>query len=561
MGVATTRIIERVMAYSGQLTKAQTTFTAQLAVDRAGVLFSLPALQSQGLLKATQVYEPLANGYYGLEHVMILLAFMALCRIKNPEQLKQCAPGEIGKILGLDRAPEVRCLRNKINQIVDQQKASKYAQLLSYDWINQEQCMYFYIDGHVRVYNGYLATPGKKYIARQKLLLSGTTEFWINNSQGNPIGVYIGDLTERLKDGIMRMISQLKNDTSALIDEKQLTENVNLPRFTLIFDREAYEPAWFNKLWEEERIAVITYRKNVKELWPRESFKIIDTTISDLNDTSLLCEREVSLAGQPYREVRKLNQGGHQTSIVTNNYMINATETAKKMFARWAQENYFKYLIENYDFDKMIQYGYENLDDNMVVVNPPYSRLSHQIKKEKEKRARIDARLFEKITQNADAPMQQVATFLEQQSQLKEKQQQHQNKIDQFSEERKKIPARIKIKDMDKDKQYNRLKKESKYFINIIKMIAYRAETALYRQVIPYYKNADKDGRMIIKEIMNTPADILPDNNTETLTVRLHPLSTPRANEAAKKLCEILSESKTKYPNTNLTLFYETIFN
>jgi len=114
---------------------------------------------------------------------------------------------------------------------------------------------------------------------------------------------------------------------------------------------------------------------------------------------------------------------------------------------------------------------------------------------------------------------------------------------------------------MDKDRQYNRLKKESKYFINIIKMVAYRAETALYRQIAPYYKNAGKDGRMIIKEIMNTPADMLPDNNTQTLTVRLHPLSTPRANEAAKKLCEILNESKTKYPNTNLTLFYETIFN
>ena len=58
---------------------------------------------------------------------------------------------------------------------------------------------------------------------------------------------------------------------------------------------------------------------------------------------------------------------------------------------------------------------------------------------------------------------------------------------------------------MDKDRQYNRLKKESKYFINIIKMIAYSAEAALYRQIAPYYKNADKDGRMTIKEIMKYP--------------------------------------------------------
>ena len=112
---------------------------------------------------------------------------------------------------------------------------------------------------------------------------------------------------------------------------------------------------------------------------------------------------------------------------------------------------------------------------------------------------------------------------------------------------------------MDKDRQYNRLKKESKYFINIIKMIAYSAEAALYRQIAPYYKNADKDGRMTIKEIMNTPADMLPDKNNQTLTIRLHPLSTPRANEAVKKLCEMLNQSQTQYPNTNLTLFYETI--
>ena len=138
----------------------------------------------------------------------------------------------------------------------------------------------------------------------------------------------------------MQMISQLKNDTPAFIDEKLLAENENVPRFTLVFDREAYEPAWFNKLWKEDRIAVITYRKNVKELWPQESFKIIDTIHLSLMIPLYSSEREVTLAGQPYREVRKLNQGGHQTSIVTNNFMINTTETAKTMFAGWAQENY-----------------------------------------------------------------------------------------------------------------------------------------------------------------------------------------------------------------------------
>jgi len=36
---------------------------------------------------------------------------MALCRIKTTEQLRKYSPGEFGNLLGLDRVPEVRCLR------------------------------------------------------------------------------------------------------------------------------------------------------------------------------------------------------------------------------------------------------------------------------------------------------------------------------------------------------------------------------------------------------------------------------------------------------------------
>lgn len=53
----------------------------------------LPSLLAQGLLKAKEVFRLPASHYYGLESVVLTLAFMALARIKNPEQLKQCKPG------------------------------------------------------------------------------------------------------------------------------------------------------------------------------------------------------------------------------------------------------------------------------------------------------------------------------------------------------------------------------------------------------------------------------------------------------------------------------------
>lgn len=190
------------------------------------MLFSLPALISQGLLKATDIYSALSAGYYGFIHVLLLFAFMALSRIKNPEQLKNQPPGEWGKIIGLDRIPEVNCLRKKLSQIVDQGKAEEFGRVLSESWITKEECLYFYVDGHVRIYFGQEATLPKKFVSRQKLCLAGTTEYWVNDETGLPIMFFIGELNEKLKDAIEKyIIPALLEDTKNIVDEDFLKRN------------------------------------------------------------------------------------------------------------------------------------------------------------------------------------------------------------------------------------------------------------------------------------------------------------------------------------------------
>jgi hypothetical protein len=248
------------LAATGQIQEVQTVFGHHQSVEHAGVLLALPALISQGLLQARQVYQSLAKGYYSLEHILLLLAYMALLRIRNPEQLKTCKPGELGKIMGLDRVPEVKCLREKLSRIVLQNKAEDFERHLSKQWIEQQACLYFYIDGHVRIYHGHQANLQKKYVSRQKLCLAGTTEYWVNDQQGKPFMFFIGDLNERLKDAIeQHIVPALIEDTKNIAPGDDSTQ----PRFTIIFDREGYEPAFFAKLWEQYRVAVITYRKHV----------------------------------------------------------------------------------------------------------------------------------------------------------------------------------------------------------------------------------------------------------------------------------------------------------
>jgi len=104
---------------------------------------------------------------------------MALCRIKNPEQTKQCKPGELGKIIGLDRIPEVKCLRQKIQLLSDENKSTPLSHALLKHWMpeNPDDSIYLYMDGHVRIYHGSQANLTSKFVSRQKLCLSATTDF------------------------------------------------------------------------------------------------------------------------------------------------------------------------------------------------------------------------------------------------------------------------------------------------------------------------------------------------------------------------------------------------
>jgi hypothetical protein len=54
---------------------------------------------------------------------------------------------------------------------------------------------------------------------------------------------------------------------------------------------------------------------------------------------------------------------------------------AGKMFSRWSQENFFRYMVQDYDMDKLVQYGVEEVDPDVKVVNPSYKNSVYRIKK------------------------------------------------------------------------------------------------------------------------------------------------------------------------------------
>ena len=541
------------MAVTGKQDYAHSLFEHQESVLNAGVLFAVPALIAQGLKLFFKVFRPLPAGFYGLHHVILILCFMALCRIKNPEQLKKSPPGELGKLLGLDRIPEVGYFRKKLKQITDQSKADELHTALFRSWVEEMPEMFFYIDGHVRVYHGEQANLPKRFVSREKLCLSGTTEFWVNDQQGLPLMVVTGELNEKLKSAIEEIIPKIKEEITQVAKPGE-------PLFSIVVDREAYEPAWFKKLWNENRIAVITYRKNVKDIWDESLFQSVDIPIHNTNVTMRLCEMGTQLDGHWFREIRRITDNGHQTSIMTTHPSLSLQITAVKMFSRWSQENFFKYMIKDFDFDRMIEYGTEPVDQKRTIPNPDYKILTYQIKKAREKKTRIEAHIFQQMEgSDITKGVAHLAQTILKSSDLIDKINGYSDVIKDLLAKRKSLPSRISIAEMPQEQRYNRLKQESKKLKNAIIMLVYRAESALYNTLSEFYKSTEKEGRVILKEIFTSDADMIPDFENSNLTIQLHSLSTPRANQAVKELCLFLNQTETRFPFTNLRLIYKTV--
>lgn len=157
-------------------------------VPHAGVLCALPALVDSGIFRiARDIYGSLGPAFYGLRTTLVALSLMALLRIKRPEGLKEHVPDDLGRLLGLDRAFEVKTLRRKLTRLACVGRAAAFGRALAEYRIAARGTAigFLYVDGHVRVYHGRRTLP-KAHVARMRLAMPATTDYWVNDVAGQP---------------------------------------------------------------------------------------------------------------------------------------------------------------------------------------------------------------------------------------------------------------------------------------------------------------------------------------------------------------------------------------
>jgi len=566
MGYGATRSLERVAAAMGTLEAAPIIFEAARDIPQGGVLLALPALLSVGLLRHSQLYQ-LPPGFYSLSSVLVLLALMALARIRSIEQLRYAAAGEWGNLLGLDRVPEVRTLREKLKLLCSQQgRAAEWNAVLAREWIGeyeieQSSGLAFYIDGHVRVYHGDLTKLPRHYVPRERFYLRATADYWVNALDGQPFCYFNQTVDHGLVQAMRgEVLPWLEANVAVSAEQQQrMAADPRVPRFTMICDREGYSPDLFLEL-QKERIAALSYhRYPQQEDWRAEEFQEQAVQlVSGQTVRMKLAERGTYVGKRPgmwVREVRKLAADGHQVSIVSTNFSGDAASQAVALLARWSQENYFKYMREHFGLDALVQYGTEEIPASVTVLNPAWRELDRQIRKKL-----AECQSLQKLQQSTGItqPLSEavVRQYEQHQGELQARIEQLQPALEQLKQRRKQTPRQIPVQDLPEADRFTRLRTERKYFLDTIKMIAYRAETSMAATVREKLQRSD-DARALLRQIYSTEVDLIPDLNTKTLTVCLHHLTQAAHDAAVRYLCEELTATETIFPGTDLRLVYK----
>lgn len=537
------RSFDRLMACLGLLDDADPMFRSGTRIPGAGVLLAIPAIIGSGVLAAAQeVYGTIGPAFYGLRTTVVGLLLMALLRIKRPEGLKERSPQDLGRILGLDRAPEVKTLRRKLSRLAGLGGASRFGRLLAQRRVETRGSAmgFLYIDGHVRVYHGKHKLP-KAHVTRMRLALPATTDYWVNDAKGEPLFV----ITAQANAGLAQMLPSLLEEIRGLVGER---------RVTVVFDRGGWSPVLFQKLIAQG-FDILTYRKGRSRRVPKSQFREYTRRFPGKHVTYVLADRGIRLLEGTLRlrQVTRLSDDGHQTPIITSRRDLTAIEVAYRMFERWRQENFFKYLREEFALDALVEYAVEPDDPRREVPNPAWLRLDDQVRK-----ARIE--LFKYPTEyglralvNPEKKRPTMRGFKIANADMARKFRDAADRCRALERRRAAVPKRLPVGKVVKGPVI-KLAAERKLLTNIFKMIAFQTESELVGGITPHYRRAEDEGRTLIQSILAAPADIFV--SSRGLRILVAPLSSPHRTRALAALCESLNRISVCFPGTRLRLRY-----
>src|SRR5579859_2983494 len=549
---------ERALARWGLLGEgAVPVFTAGARYPLAGLLMALPALESTGLADAAkEVYGRVKDGFYGLTAMLLTLVFLALAGEPRAEGATRVPPAALGRVLGLDRAPEVKTIRRKLGELAAAGKAADLIMALArrHAAARPDTLGFLYVDGHARVYSG-TRTVQKTHIARLKFPAPATGETWVTSQDGEPVFMVVAEPSDSLAGELRRLLPQLRQ----VVGEGR--------RITVCFDRGGWSPALFADI-TGAGFDLLTWRKGQAPDLPADQFTTITCADDrsreheyDLADTMVtLTIRDGPRKGQTVslrqvtRRVPAKAGGTRQIHALTTRTDLAAGEVCWRLTSRWREENYFRYARTHFALDALDSHAAAPDDPDRKVPNPARKAAAAQVRRAEVLAATAEAQRDTSLAALRNpAPGQPVTITNQMINALDAPVEAAWAGLQAAADAAAAVPARIRLGEIAPDMV--RLEAEVKQITHAIRMAACNAETALARTLDGHYARAGDEAYALIREALTGSGDIIPGHGE--LLIRLDPLTAPRRTQALAALCDQLTQTHARYPGTGLILRYE----
>jgi hypothetical protein len=474
---------ERQAARRGEITEATPVITQGASLPLGGALVILPTLGTTGLLDAfNSTYATTRAAFYGLRSLVLSICFAALLGCSRAEPAGRVSPADLGRLLGLDRAPETKTIRRRTEELAMLRRSDQLGIALASHQLDAlgEDGGVFYLDGHVRAYHGTARIP-MAHVGRLDKAMMGEEDAWLCDEQGRGVLVWSSPPGSGLTTELRRAITEIR----ALVGPDATP--------TIIFDRGGWSPKTFGEI-TNAGFDICTYRKAPLPKEPRSAFTEHDF-IDDLGRAHAywLSDRKVRIAFKDgsqkryfsARQVTRLDiQSGHQTQVLTTRYDDEPTAVAHKMFSRWRQENFFRYLRAHYDLDGLDSYAKVPDDPERKVPNPKRKAADKALREARtslakaaeEGRAVLDGRRGGNAVETADAFADARA------------------EIERLEARAKAAPTKVRRGDIHADAM--RLDVERKRIFDAIRMATYNAESGLARLVEPHFARSEDEARL-----------------------------------------------------------------
>lgn len=507
-----------------------------------GLALYFPAIAALGLVEAARSCFRLPRSTrFGVRAMILSLLFMTLLKKTTVESAKHLRRAEFGALVGTGRAPCVKTLRRKLDSLVAQRQAAAFGVGLARGWVEAGLVAtgYLYVDGHVKVYSGKRRVA-EVYHSQRRVAVPGVHSYFVGDQDGRPLLLLTEPLSPNLANAMPEIIAAIR-------------QVVGTRRFTVVFDRGGFDGRLFTWL-TEQGIEFITYQRGDPKL-PDDAFVRRETRFEGRWVKMMAAEDRAWVNGRgPWRRIVVRRTGGHQVPILTNlGAGTGSARIACLLFARWRQENLFKYLEAHHGLDQLVSYGAEPADGETVIANPQRRRLERQIAELRKRAAKLKAALGDVVLDKRDwrsARGLKIAHGKAQRGavgQLRSLE----REIKQLNGARLALPKHVTVAESGSDREV--LRGEHKAIVDRIKLTAYNAEEWLLDHLIRHYPN-----RNDVRDLLRSFADLSGQIRTTAygVTVTLDPPDTPLHRQALRGLVADLNTAGSTYPGTDLPVIY-----